>query len=83
MKNLIKDIGTINLLGFAVVTSFILPLLYLVSNDVFDHFGWDKEESRIFQQSSDKKRQCSNSLNKISNKFHKIAQRITLGLNVL
>ena len=25
----------------------------LVSNDVFDHFGWDKEESRIFQQSSD------------------------------
>ena len=25
----------------------------LVSNDVFDHFGWDREESRIFQQSSD------------------------------
>tara|TARA_B100000795_G_scaffold268181_1_gene254636 strand:+ start:55314 stop:56393 length:1080 start_codon:yes stop_codon:yes gene_type:complete len=25
----------------------------LVSNDVFDHFGWDKEEARVFQQSSD------------------------------
>jgi len=27
MKNLIKNIGRINLLGFIVVTSFILPLL--------------------------------------------------------
>ena len=25
----------------------------LVSTDVFDHFGWDVEEARLFQQSSD------------------------------
>ena len=25
----------------------------IVSTDVFDHFGWDIEEARLFQQSSD------------------------------
>ncbi len=37
MKNSIKNIGTINLLGFAVVTSFILPLLILVNCEGIEH----------------------------------------------
>jgi len=36
MKNLIKNIGTINLLGFAVLTSFILPLLISLTFKVWN-----------------------------------------------